>query len=249
MQKTLILLIICFLNILAAWAGPSEKTLIEAGRKAYEAGRFDSARTDYQTLVDKGYQSFELFYNLGNTYFKLDKIPYSILYYERARKLNPHNADLKFNLKLANSRIQDRVETLPRNEFLKMITEWFSTDTWALLSVVFFVLFLIALFFFFYLRTLSGKRFFLGCSIICFLLSAGMFFIAIQSRNLAKLKEAVIFASGVVVKSAPGSSGNKLFMIHEGLKVQIKEISGTFAKIELADGNIGWIPLSALKEI
>lgn len=249
MKKLLSIIGFCFSTLLIM-AQDSEQSLIEAGRHAYAEGKFTEALEYFKDLDDKGYQSFELYYNLGNTYFKLNEIPSSILYYERASRLNPHDEDLLFNLELVNSKITDQVDILPQGRFWENLLRQLAVDSWAILSVAFFFLALVSLFLFIYLRQPASKRLLLGASTICFLLSATMFFMAWQSqKQLYGRNYGVIFASSETVYSAPGDSGNKLFIIHEGLKVELLQQSGQYSKIKLPNGHIGWISSSVMKKI
>ena len=249
MRVLLVIIGFCFWG-LSSVAQVSDQSLIESGRHAYAEGKFAAALEHYKMLNDKGYHSFELYYNIGNTYFKLNNIPAAILYYEKARRLNPHDGDLLFNLELANSKIADKVEVLNQGQFLESFLRQLAVDSWAILSVAFFFLFLITLFLFIYLRQATSKRLFMGMSAICLLLSFIMFFMAWQSRKeLYDRNYGIVFDPSITVKSAPGDAGNKLFVIHEGLKVELLQRNGEYSKIKLPNGHIGWIPAESVERI
>lgn len=249
-MRTLLFIIgFCFSGLYTA-AQVSDKALIESGEKAYAEGNFSAALEHFKVLDDKGYSSFELYYNIGNAYFKLNNIPSAILYYERAKRLNPHDEDLVFNLELANSRIADEVKALNQGRFWESFLRQLAVDSWAILSVAFFFLFLIALFLFIYIRQTNSKRLFMGMSAICLLMSFITFFMAWQSRKeLYNRSYGIVFDPSITVKSAPGDAGNKLFVIHEGLKVELLQHSGSYSKIKLPNGHIGWIPAEAIEKI
>lgn len=246
MKKILLISLMMFMHL--SLSALPEVNTPEEGRKAYESGQFDSAQAIYQKLIEQGYQSFELYYNLGNSYYKLGDLASAILYYERAKKINPLDEDLQFNLGLVTSKITDKV-TVAEPGPLETLTMSLSSDAWGGISVFFFILFLISLFFFFYLSSLPFKRFFLTALIIFILISGISFFLGLHNRQILLSDQAVIFAPAVTVTSAPGKTGKELFIIHEGLKVEILEASGEFLKIKLSDGNVGWIPKSAVEKI
>ncbi len=249
-MRTLLFIIgFCFSGLYTA-AQVSDQSLIESGRHAYAEGNFPAALEHFRALDDKGYHSFELYYNIGNTYFKLNNIPSAILYYERAKRLNPHDEDLLFNLELANSKIADEVEALNQGQFWENFLRQLAVDSWAILSIAFFFLFLLTLFLFIYLRQAASKRLFMGMSAICLFLSFIMFFMAWQSRKeLYDRNYGIVFDPSITVTSAPGDAGNKLFVIHEGLKVELLQHTGPYSKIKLPNGHIGWIPAESIERI
>jgi len=248
-KKSIFIALFICLSLLAL-SQPSDNSLIDRGRKAYKTGKFDTALEAYKALEKKGYKSFALFYNLGNTYFKLKDIPHAILYYERAKKLNSSDEDLLFNLQLANTKITDKVNKLSSGTNFAQVILWLNTDTWALGSFIFFLLFLISLLLFLYVASAPKKRALFSVFSFCLLFSVATAFMAYENQHILNgTKEGIVFESSTTVKSAPGESGNNLFIIHKGLKVAIIELSGKFAKIKLADGNVGWIPRSVIKKI
>lgn len=227
-----------------------ERFLMEKSEEAYSAGNYDSSAIYLQQLTSQGFRSFELFYNLGNAQYKLGNIPEAILYYEKAKKIRPNEDDLNYNLELANSKITDNIQELPGTKVVTLIAGALATDTWAFLSVLAFFLFLAGLFLFFYLPSTAQKNISLSTTIITLVLSVFLFFLAQQRKsNLDQKQEAVIMSPSVTAISAPSENGKRLFVIHEGLKVEILEEQGNFAKIRLADGNVGWVNVENFRVI
>lgn len=249
MKKILLNLLISCLALMA-WTQNTDEARITEGKKAYEAGKYDAALAAYTQLTQKGYQSFELYYNLGNTYFKLNDIANAILNYERAKKLNQTDEDLLFNLQLANTKITDKVSVLPTGNGFKKLTQSLNTDTWGLLSLAAFILATGTLFLFLYIQSLSLKRFVLGTFFVLIFFSIFAYVLAHQSEKWRKnATEGIIFNPSVTVMSSPNASGTQLFVIHEGLKVEILESNNKHLKIKLADGNVGWINETDLEKI
>lgn len=223
---------------------------LQQGRSAYEKQNFDEALNAYNQLDQQGYTSFELYYNLGNTHYKLGDLPNAILYYEKAKKINGGDEDLLFNLGLANSKITDKVTPLPTSFQLADLYLSLSTDTWAVISLLGFLAFLGTLFMFFYSAKVALKRIYIIGSITGIIVSIWSFIAASQTISIrSKQTEAIVFSPSVTARSAPSESGNKLFIIHEGLKVEVQETSENYSKIKMADGNVGWIKSEALKMI
>ncbi len=227
--------------------------LFEKGNSEYAKGNYKEAAGSYQKIIDAGYESATVYFNAGNAHYKLGDIPSAILYYEKAHKIVPGDADISFNLRLAGLKITDKIEEAP--EFF--ITKWwhsfilfFSVHTLSVLSILFFTVGFLSLIGYLFAQSLSLKKasFYTGIALI-FL---GLTFIFIANRQAYYFnahRQAVIFDNSVVVKSGPGAASKDLFVIHEGTKVGIRENQNGWIKIELANGNIGWISAGAAKEI
>lgn len=220
-------------------------SLLQTAAHAYSESRFDEAALIYeQILADHGI-SAQLYYNLGNAYYKLGSIAPAILNYERALLLHPGDADIRFNLELARSRVVDKIE--PLGEFL--LTRWYiglgntlDSNAWAYISLGFFALFIASLFAYFFARKKALKKsgFFVGILAIFFSIFA-LLYSAQQWEAIIYPDRAIVFSESVTAKSSPDSSGTDLFLLHEGSALRIKSSLGDWCEIELVDGNVGWI--------
>lgn len=219
----------------------------------YSEGKFTEAAAIYEEVISNGYMSAELFYNLGNAYFKLNQIPSAILFYEKARKLNPQDEDILFNLNLANSRIIDKIEPLPEF-FLKKWWHAFrdmaSVDGWATLIIIFFILTLIATGFFILSNNYTLRRISLVTGFVFLLISGISLLVASQKyRADVHSQAAIVFTPTVTVKSSPNEKSVDLFVIHEGTKIFITDSVEEWSEIRIADGNKGWIRTSDFQVI
>ena len=228
-------------------------TLIAKGNQAYNEGLYDSAIHLYSGVLDQDLESYKLYYNMGNAYFKMNQLPSAILYYEKAKKLYPNDEDVNFNLSIANSMIVDKIEQVPEM-FYKRWWNYFynaySEDTWTLLSLVSWIvlLFFIGMFLITKTRSLKKLAFYLG--ILFLLITIGTFGLSSQKYYYTKEnKEAVIFTPTITAKSSPTPSSVDLFVIHEGTKVQIMDELQGWVKIKLRNGSIGWLPGESVKRI
>ncbi len=219
----------------------------------YTAARYDSALVAYQQVLEAGYESSGLYYNLGNTCFKLKNLPLSILYYEKARKLNPADEEVIRNIEVANGMIVDKIEPLPRfffKQWWDTFYSMFDADSWAWISLIMFILTLVAAFFYLTSARLIFQKagFFSGLFLLLFTVVS--FGLASQRYYYTKqVNEAVIFAPTITVKSSPGNTSVDLFVLHEGTKISLlDEVSG-WHKIKIANGSVGWLPNESFREI
>lgn len=223
------------------------------GDSAYIRNDFASAIQIYENLLKKG-EAAEVYYNLGNSYYKADDIAKAILNYERALLLQPGNADVRANLEIARSKTIDKVVPVPEIFFvswIKSLINSMSIDAWAKLGVAFFILLLGALYLFFFSKQIVWKKtgFIAGLVLLAFVILTNVF--ASQQKNeLIDRNDAIILSPSVTVRSTPSDSGTSLFILHEGHKVEIKDNSmREWKEIRLKDGKVGWVPASAIEVI
>ena len=229
-------------------------SLWNAGVAAYTEGDFASALQDWEDVRATGLMSKELYYNLGNAYFKTGEMAQSILWYERALKLDPSDADIRHNLEYARSLTQDRIEEVPEIFF----EQWghamcylLPSNTWAVLCLVFLAA-AIAMALLFLLGSTAGRRrvgFFVGiaCLLFAFL---GWDFAQWQRQEALAQDRAIVMRPVSSVKSSPSAESAKdLFILHEGTRVKILDNVGSYSNIELGDGRQGWIPSADIEVI
>lgn len=247
-----ILVIVCFLLSQRLFA--EEAALqFEHANELYRNGRYQEAATLYEQVLGNGYEHSALYYNLGNAYFKTQNIPGAILSYERALRLAPGDEDVQYNLRLANLRVVDKIEPLPQLFFVQWWNSFlalFSSDGWATAGIGALWLAASAGALFFFLRTMLMQRlavlFGLGCVALA-LLSFGCVYQ--QYHHEESDRTGIIFASTVPVKSAPDTQSTDLFVIHEGVKVEILDNVGEWRKIRLVDGKVGWANAESMQVI
>lgn len=240
-----ILLILAAIATSPQLLASSPDSLIIKGNEAYNEGRYNESTELYLEVIDRGYESSELYYNLGNAYFKLNKMPEAILYYEKADKLDPGNEDIEFNLRLANSRIIDKIDAIPElfyTRWWKSLRNLMDADGWARSGIALFILIWILAMVFFFSRSMALRKISFWTGIIVIVMSAASFALASQSyQHLTKEKEAIIFTPTLTVKSSPNENSVDLFVIHEGTKVSITDSVEGWSEIVIANGSKGWI--------
>lgn len=234
------------------WAITPEQQISEANR-LYYGGHYENAITVYEKVTQQGFASPVLYYNLGNAHFKLGNMPMAILYYEKAHKLAPADPDIEHNIRLANTRIVDKIEAVP----VLFYVRWWNNarnilppDTYAKVSLALFSIFWILLACYFLVRR-RGLRIISYYFAMLFLISAIFgIVLASQSYHFAlNPDEAIVMELSAGVKSSPDEKSVDLFVIHEGTKVKVLDRIGNWKEIRIANGNSGWIQTKAIREI
>lgn len=226
---------------------------LQKASAAYSEGNFTKALESYEKLLKEEGESAEIYYNIGNCFYKLNKIASAILNYERALLLDPGNGDVRFNLEIAKLKTVDQID--PLKEFF--LTEWIAnlqnllgTNQWAYLGLICFILLIGMLVLFFFSRKIILKKlgFYMGIALLVLTITSNIFSYK-QKEKLTNRDTAIIFAPTITIKSSPDNSGTDLFPLHEGTKVKIKSKLGDWYEIIIADGNVGWIQSSYLEII
>ncbi|WP_298996994.1 tetratricopeptide repeat protein [uncultured Tenacibaculum sp.] len=227
--------------------------LFSTANSLYKEGNYEEAVKLYEQIQSQDLVSSELYYNLGNCYYKLNKVAPTIYNYEKALKLNPLNEDAKNNLVLAKRLTLDRIEALPKSVFKKFNENYLQKlayNTWAIVTVI--ISFIASVFFllFYFAYTPSKKRLYFTTSIISFLLLISSLVVTYTQYNQSKnTVEAIVFSEIVSVSNEPTNNSDEVFTLHEGTKVLVLDSVDNWKKIKLADGKIGWTQSENLKEL
>ena len=223
------------------------------GDSAYIKNDYKSAIQIYEALLEKR-EAAEVYYNLGNCYYKTNDIAKSILNYERALLLDPGNTDIRVNLEMARAKTVDKITPIPDIFFvawIKSLINCLSVDAWAKCGILFFILFLVAVALFFFSKQASLKKGgFIGGIVFLILVVLSNVFASQQKAVLVNRNAAIVLVPSVTVRSTPSESGTSLFILHEGSKVELKDNSmREWKEIRLEDGKVGWVPTSSIEVI
>jgi tetratricopeptide (TPR) repeat protein len=220
---------------------------------AYTAGEFNNALEIYNSALEKGYESADLYYNVANCYFRKGELAASILNYERALKLDPSHDDAKHNLEFAQTRTVDKIDSLGTVflvDWWNAIANMTSADAWAWIAISLFVVMLVALSLYIFVRKMWVRKVGFSVAIVALFFTIISILCAYTRYEVETSKsEAIVFSQTVTIKSSPDSSGNDLFILHEGTKVKIKSTLGEWVEISTLDGNSGWMPANAIEII
>ena len=220
---------------------------------AYQQEQYQQAAKMYEQLLKRG-ESADLYYNLGNAYYRMDDITHAVLAYERALLLSPGDADVRFNLQMARSKTIDKI--VPESEMFfvtwyRSLVRLMSVDAWARTALVsLLVAMLLALVYLFAQRIWLRKVGFFGGILFFVVFVAANVFGFQQQHSLLHRTGAIVVRSAVSVKSTPSQNGTDLFILHEGTRVNIIDDSMRgWREIRVADGKSGWVEIKEIEMI
>jgi tetratricopeptide (TPR) repeat protein len=250
LNQNILILLLLVLPFGSVFSQEERSVKFKKGIDYYSSSNYQEALKEWTDIYNTGYRSATLDYNIGNANFKLDNIPGAILFYERALLLKPADNGINYNLQIARSLVVDKFEEIPELFFVR----WFdflslllSTNSWAIISVISFILFLVLLSLYIYSSKYRLKVMGFWFSLMFLILSASSLAFTMRNKSLVyDSHKAVIFAPSVNGKSSPDNSGTDLFVLHEGSKVSVEDTVGDWYEIRLSDGNKGWVPSNSL---
>ncbi|SNR53805.1 tetratricopeptide repeat protein [Flavobacterium sp. ov086] len=226
----------------------------EKGNALYQKGQYQQAVDVYESIIkDDKQQSAELYFNLANSYYKLNKVAPSIYNYEKALVLKPHDAETLNNLKFAKKLTIDEIKEVPKVGFAKLIQNFtgiFNYNTWAKISIgIAFVFLLTFIGYYFSQLSLTKRIYFIGMFVLLVALLLSVFAGMSEKSHFDNDRPAIVFSELSEVRSEPQKAGAAIFLLHEGAKVYVMETLGRWTKIELTDGTEGWIDGTTIKEV
>mgnify|MGYP000882038357 FL=1 len=194
--------------------------------------------------VNEGKVSAQIYYNLGNAYFKDNQLGKSILNFERALLLDPGDGDIRHNLRFANNKTVDRINPAGNiflSNWFNAVRNLFSSDTWATIGVVLFVLFLISVAIYLFVSKIWARKsaFYTGIVVFIFMIVANVFAFS-QKRERLRGDSAIVMVGAARVNASPDINSNELFELHEGTKVRVRGKDGNWYEIEIENGSVGW---------
>ena len=196
---------------------------------AYINADYVAAIDGYEKLLDSGLESDRLYLNLGNAYFKRGMNGKAILNYNRALKLAPSDDDIRYNLSIANAYVQDKIDAVPvffAKRWLIGLGNSLSSNAWAALSLLFF-----------------------GALVSVAAFALAVVYAAVGRSQRIHPAEAIVMSTAAPVKSSPDPQSKDIFVLHEGTKVAVGDSLGDWREIRIADGNKGWVQVSAIEMI
>jgi len=222
-------------------------SLFVSANSDYANQEYNAAIKKYNLILSSNLESPELYYNLANSFFKINEIHQAIYYYEKALKIKPDFDDAKENLEICNLQLIDKIEEIPElmiTSLYNNIINFLSLKNWIYLTLIFIWVSLIIFSYNSFLK--KNKKSVLYLVIFSFFL----FFITTKKYNQnINVKEAIIYSSVINVMSAPSEQSTNLFSLHIGTKVKIEDQIENWVNIKIANGKKGWVLIENLKEI
>lgn len=243
----LLLAMICF-------GGTSAKAVTKNNADTeYQKGNYQQAIRDYEEILKNG-ESAEIYFNLGNAYYRTDNITKAVLNYERARLLSPGDDDINFNLQFARSKTIDKIT--PQSEMFfvtwyKSLVNFTSVDNWAKTGILCIVMALLLVLLYLFGPQLMLRKigFFGGLAFFVIFLLSNLFAFQ-QKQALDNRTGAIIISPSVNIKKTPAKNSADQFVLHEGTRVDIIDKGMTdWRCIRVGDGREGWIETKAIEEI
>ncbi len=216
--------------------------------ETYRAGDFRKSIELYELVVAEALaenrESAAVYYNLGNAYYRDNQLAKAILNYERARLLDPGNSDIRHNLHFAQNKTEDRIEQAGiffLQEWFKGVRDLNTSNRWAVISIIFFLLFLgcVAIFLFLQLLWVRKTAFYSAILFLLLMIGATLFAFS-QKRERMLRDDAIVMVGAATVNASPDRNSNRLFELHEGTKVRIRNSDGDWYEVEIANGSVGW---------
>jgi len=248
------LLMLALTPLLPSAAGGEAAELFRAGNEHYAAGEYEEAVRHYQQLLNQGFSSDAVHYNLGNALFKLGRLGPAIVQYEKAALLAPQDADIRANLDYARSLTLDKVSgsgAQTTEFFVERLLDMTTLDQDA---VSFTVVYLIAgALVAGWIVTRPGERLHraiiwaLPVAAVPLILLTGI--LGVKLYRAGTLVHAIVLEQTLDVMSGPGDENTRLFTLHEGLKVRVRSQQGSWMLISLESGLNGWVPVSSIGTI
>jgi len=219
----------------------------------FRNGEFDNAIKIYEDLRGEGYEGASLYFNLANSYYRIGKLGYAILNYERALKNSPSDEDIKHNLAFASLSTVDRIQPLPTFflfEWWESLLASLSVNGWTYIAFFIYILLMIFVVIYFFAKTIFQQKLILfsGLGILSiFLIAASLLIVKINREET--VIGAVVIEQSITVKTSPDLQSTDAFVIHEGLKVNLEDQLDEWIKIRLTDGKVGWVENRAIERI
>lgn len=250
-MRFLVLFLNLVLTTLAFGQQPKSEELFEQASQFYADGDYPAAVRNYEEILDRGKVSSEVYFNLGNAYYKLDSLAPSIYYYNKALQLAPQDADIQNNLEFANGRTVDLIEPEPKTGWSKWteeIGELFTYNGWAVFAVVCSFLMLIFGVWYYFVQSPGKKRLFFTLGVLSILLGISGVLFAYHRYDEDQSKTlAIVYAKETAVHAEPNHNSDTIFDLHEGTRLRVIDQFNGYYRIQLVNNKRGWLREEALR--
>ena len=248
-----IVLISCFFLLLHSLYASDVQQQFQMANEAYSAKQYDQAIEAYEAIAQEAFKSDELFYNLGNCYYHKKQIGKAILNYERALLIAPNDEDTRYNLALTRELLKDDISIIPPFFLARWwggLRKQLSSTSWSIAGILLLWLGIVGIIIWLKgnTRQLKKKGFVIGLGLI--LLSLLPFLLAMSQAKLEQNSQrAIILSPEIPLRSAPDELSTELIVLHEGTKLELLDLIGTWHKVRLENGEQGWLPNDAFEQI
>lgn len=249
MKKAFIFSVFALFAVLVS----AQPASVNGANVSYAQKNYSAAVQQYETILQTQGSSAELYYNLGNAYYRTGDIAQAILNYNRALLLKPNYEDAKFNLQIAQKKVVDNVDVTSvffLKQWINDFGDLMSSNGWAICSVILFVLALTTFLLFIFGRYRSMRRTTFNIAVASLVIAVIALSYAIkQSNKIVNSTDGIIMVGSVTAKDSPSLNGKDMFVMHAGTKVTIRNNVSGWTEVELPDGNAGFIPATSISKI
>ena len=227
-------------------------SIFDQSNAFYTDGKYQMAIDGYKDILNSGFESAELYYNLGNAFYKLNNIPESNFFYEKARSISPTDEDILINLSYAQNLRIDKIEKLPITQtqnFKINILNLLSERGWSVLLIILAWIACVSFVLYLSVNNSGNKRIFFTQFIILMIGLIVVFTINYEKKKLNNEKFAIIYDKEIEVWSEPNKISELKFLLHEGTKVKQVDTIQDWVNIQLENGTLGWIQSSSIKTL
>ncbi|MFH1478333.1 MAG: tetratricopeptide repeat protein [Candidatus Omnitrophota bacterium] len=242
-KKAVFIFFIVFIFSGVLFADPPEDIFNSANLK-YQNEDYEGAAALYEKLIDMDKANVEVFYNLGNSYFKKGSTGKAILNYERALRISPRDRDILLNLKIARALTLDKIEGPDRGFILSAIFFFYDKLNIDELTIASSMIFIIMIMFLVFSINFVEKRKYIFYTVSAFGILFIVFIIFLSSKIQAQyfLKEAIVISEEIDIRSGPKEDYLKQFTLHEGTRLRVLKKINNWYEVGLSKDLRGWLP-------
>lgn len=246
MRKTLIAAVLT-VTLLSGYGNENGTNISEMNAQAAEAYKnknYDEALNIYSRMINNDRVSADVYYNIGNCYYRNGDVAKAILNYERALKIDPSMEDAAENLLIANSKKQDKIDDVGEfviTRWMKKVVNIASSDTWANIAMVMLIVLIGCVMTYIFVESaIANKISFYAGGVATLLLIITIVFSFTQMSNQKDETSAIVMSPSVTIKSTPDESGTNITVVHEGVKVTVMSELSEWVEVKLPNGSVGW---------
>lgn len=252
MKYSVYLLFFLFLVTGSCFAQPPQE-LFQQANEAFQQKKYEQAVALYEQVLDAGYRSAELEYNLGNAYYRQEIIGKAILHYERALVLSPNDADIRHNLEVARKQVNSEIEPLPAfflHRWWENIRNLAGAGVWGIIALVLWWAGFAGLAVWLFGGSRKQKKVGFFGGLVCILISLLPYSLAISREQFeTNTSLAIVLEPTATLRSAPDDTSTDLEQLFEGTRVKLQERLGEWWQVKLENGNTGWLKNEVLEQI
>jgi len=251
-MKKLIFVLLLFLIVIKVEASSEPVDLFKQANNEYANKNYSKSIELYEKIIKQGFINSNVYYNLGNAYYRNQELGKAILYYKKAQKLAPEDESIQLNLKIANLKTVDKIKKVPQfflYAFFENTYKNILPGKAAIISLILWFLGFALIATFIISKNSLIKKVTFFATIVAFIISIFFFYISVESINYHNNEtEGVIITPSVYVKSSPDANALDAFILHEGTSFTIIDKLNNWFKIKLESGNIGWVQSSVMEK-